>query len=135
MKLGLLEIERQVLNGSPNQQDLPLASLAINSNNSKVSLTAQPAIHRVRTFAFRTVLAIRRMSLVACRLAWTIGTYRTLVNELDNLTEADLRDLSIEPKDVASIAWKEARRRGAERFHPDTDDRFAVGPFLERRIL
>jgi hypothetical protein len=135
MKPGLLEIERQVLNGSPNQQDVSLVSMAINYDNSKASLIDQPAIHRLRTFSFRVFLAIRQVSLAACRLVWTISTYRTLVNELDSLTEADLRDLSIEPKDVASIAWKEACQRGAERFHPDTDDRFAVAPFLERRIF
>jgi uncharacterized protein YjiS (DUF1127 family) len=109
MKPGLLEMERQISVSSPDQQDRPVTNFAINFENLKTSPLSV-------TFAIS--LAIRRILLAACRLVWAIWTYRALVNELDSLTEADFRDLGVRPKDAASLAWKEAWRRAAERYHP-----------------
>jgi len=125
MKPGLLEMERQVSVSSPDQQDRPVTDFAINFENLKTSaLTALPhhGIHRARNATFAILLAIRQILLAACRLVWTIWTYRALVNELDSLTEADFRDLGVRPKDAASVAWKEAWRRAAERYHPHSKE-------------
>jgi uncharacterized protein YjiS (DUF1127 family) len=121
MKPGLLEMERQVPVGSPDQQDRPVTNFAINFENLKTSpLTALPhhGIHRARNVTFAIFFAGRQILLAARRLVWTIWTYRALVNELDSLTEADFRDLGVRTKDAASVAWKEAWRRAAERYHP-----------------
>jgi uncharacterized protein YjiS (DUF1127 family) len=48
----------------------------------------------------------------------TIWNYRALINELDQLTEADLRDLTIKPGETTSVAWSEAGRLVAERIRP-----------------
>jgi uncharacterized protein YjiS (DUF1127 family) len=125
MKPGLLEMERQVSVGSPDQQDRPVTNFAINVENLKTSpLTAPPrqGIHRVRNVIFAIFLAGRQILLASHRLVWTIWTYRALVNELDSLTEADFRDLGVRPKDAASVAWKEAWRRAAERYHPHSKE-------------
>lgn len=121
MKPGLLEMECQVLASSPDRRDHPVASFAINFENLKTSPpTALPhhGIPRARNVTLAILVAIRQILLAACRLVWTIWTYRALVNELDNLAEADFRDLAVRSADASSIAWEEARRRAAERYHP-----------------
>ena len=75
-------------------------------------------IHRMERATFAVFPAVMRALLAAGRLAWTIWTYRAVINELDNLTEADLRDLAIKPGEATSLAWKEARQRAAERGRP-----------------
>jgi uncharacterized protein YjiS (DUF1127 family) len=116
MKQGLLEIERP---SSPDQQDRPPMNFAMNFEDLKIS-AAPPhhGIHRFRKVTFAISRAIRQTLFAAWRLVWTIWTYRALINELDSLTKADFRDLGVRPKDEASVAWKEARRRAAERYHP-----------------
>jgi hypothetical protein len=122
MKLGLLEMERQVSVSLPDQQNRPKSDCAINFENSKISSpTALPlhSIHPARNVTFAIVLAMRQILVAARRLVWTIWNYRALINELDSLTEADFRGLGVRPKDAASLAWKEAWRRAAERCRPD----------------
>jgi hypothetical protein len=121
MKLSLLEMERHVSVRSSEQQDRPLTNLSVNFENLQTSpLTALPhrGIHAARSVSFAIFLAIRQILLASRQLVWATWTYRTLVNEIDSLTEADFRDLGIRPKDAASVAWKEAWRRAVERFRP-----------------
>jgi hypothetical protein len=121
MKPGLLEIERLVSVSSPDQHDRPVTNFANSFENLETSpLTALPhrGIPQARNVTLAIFLAGRQTLLAARRLVWTTWTYRALVNELDSLTEADFRDLGVRPKDAASVAWKEAWRRAAERYHP-----------------
>jgi uncharacterized protein YjiS (DUF1127 family) len=121
MKPGLFEMERHVSVRSSEQQDRPPTNLSVNFENLQTSpLTALPnrGIHAARSVSFLIFLAIEQILLASRQLVWVTWTYRTLVNEIDSLTEADFRDLGIRPNDAASVAWKEAWRRAAERFHP-----------------
>jgi uncharacterized protein YjiS (DUF1127 family) len=54
---------------------------------------------------------LRRGYLGVRRLIKTIWSHRAVLTELDGLTDADLRDISINPGDISQIAWDEARRR------------------------
>jgi uncharacterized protein YjiS (DUF1127 family) len=121
MKTSLLEMKRHVPARSSEQQDLPLKKLSVNFENLKTSpLTALPhhGIHPSRNLTFAISLAVRQILLASRKLVWAIWTYGITVNEIDSLTEADFRDLGIRPKDAASVAWKEAWRRAAQRFQP-----------------
>jgi len=121
MKPGVLEMERQVLVSSSDQQDRPGTNFAINLETPRTSAPTALPLHGIRwsrSVTFAIFLAIRQILPAACRLVCTIWTYKALVNELDNLTEADFRDLGVRPKDAASVAWKEAWRRAAARYDP-----------------
>jgi uncharacterized protein YjiS (DUF1127 family) len=114
MKPGLLEMKREAPACLPEQIDCAVTNLAVNFEHLKLP-TAGPrqAIRPIK----RSFFAVRQLLLASSRLVWTVWTHRMLVNELDDLTGADFRDLGISPKDAASSAWNEARRRAAERFN------------------
>jgi uncharacterized protein YjiS (DUF1127 family) len=57
---------------------------------------------------------VRRGCVAVVAFVSTLLIYRTVLNELDALTDADLRDLAIKPNDALSLAWDEARRRAKE---------------------
>lgn len=116
MKPGLLEMERQASVRSSDQQDRPVTNFK-SLRTSPLMALPDHVCHSAKGVSFAIVLAFRQILLASSQLVWAIWTYRTLVNELDSLAEADFRDLGIRPKDAASVAWKEACRRAAERFH------------------
>jgi hypothetical protein len=109
-------------NASPrDQQDPSVVGFTSNfesPNPSPLTALHHNHIHRMERVTFAVFPAVMRALLAAGRLAWTIWTYRALINERDNLTEADLRDLAIKPGEATSLAWKEARQRAAERGRP-----------------
>jgi uncharacterized protein YjiS (DUF1127 family) len=57
--------------------------------------------------------ALRSGWFKACQPVKIIWFYREILNELDALTDADLRDLAIGRRDITRIAWDEARQRAA----------------------
>ena len=121
MVSGLFEMRRQASRSSRDQQDPSVVGFTSDFESPNPSpLIAQQHnhIHGMERVTFAVFPAVMRALLAAGRLAWTIWTYRALINELDNLTEADLRDLAIKPGEATSLAWKEARRRATERSRP-----------------
>jgi len=114
MVCGLFEMRRPASRSSRDQQDPSVVGFTSDFERPNPSpLTALQHNHIHERVIFIAFPAIMRALLAAGRLAWTIWTYRALINELDNLTEADLRDLSIKHGEATSLAWKEARQRAA----------------------
>ena len=75
------------------------------------SLSISRVVDRVGHLTRVIEPTLRQGCVTACQLVKTIWVHRALLNELDALTDIDLRDLSISPRDIARIAWDEARRR------------------------
>jgi hypothetical protein len=116
MTPALLKMERHV-SGSPDQEDHLATNFAVNLESLKTpTAPTYPGIPPARNLMNTTFLAIRQILLAVRRLVWTLWTYRALVNELDNLAERDLRDLSIDRMDTSSRAWEEARRRASRQY-------------------